>query len=114
MKKCTECVLHENCYIAGMFDNAENCKDFIDITTTSDLQVIRVRDYSRQIVEVFEEILDRYDMQIPDDFRTGDESESPLFGAEWYEAMYQVTDILEDLLEEREKKPDAILNYEEY
>ena len=42
---------------------------------------IKLREYSVDIVELFEELLEAHDITIPDEDRTGDESEARIYGA---------------------------------
>lgn len=60
--------------------------------------IIKLREYSVDIVELFEDILDRYNINIPDEDRTGDESESRLYGMTYSNLEEDVVAILEGLV----------------
>ena len=47
------------------------------------MKEIKLRQFSASICDVFEELLDKYDITIPDENRTGDESEARLYGEEY-------------------------------
>lgn len=55
---------------------------------------IKLREYSVEIVELFEEILDKHNIMIPDEDRTGDEGEACLYGTTY---SYLEDDVLQIL-----------------
>ena len=69
--------------------------------------IIKLREYSVDIVELFEDILDRYDIDIPDEDRTGDESEARLYGMTYSNLEEDVVAILEDLVKNVKEHKDA-------
>ena len=75
---------------------------------------IRVRQFSADICELFEDLLDRHNITIPDEDREGDESEARLFGTTYYDLEDDVTGLLLDLIAEVKKNPAAKINSEEY
>jgi hypothetical protein len=55
---------------------------------------IKLREYSVEIVELFEEILDKHNIIIPDEDRTGDEGETCLYGTTYSDLEDDVLHIL--------------------
>ena len=64
--------------------------------------------------DVFEELLDKYDITIPDEDRTGDESEARLYGTEYGDTEDYITQILCHLVQEVRENPNATINHFEY
>ena len=52
-------------------------------------------DYTRAILECFEDLLDEKEINIPSDDRDGDDGEARLFGGEYYELEAAIKDLLE-------------------
>lgn len=75
---------------------------------------IRIRQYSADICDVFEDLLDRFSISIPSADRSGDEGEACLYGTEYSDTEDAVTELLLSLIEEVKKNPDAEINSEEY
>lgn len=69
--------------------------------------IIKLREYSVDIVELFEDILDKYNIDIPDEDRTGDESEARLYGMTYSNLEEDVVAILEDLVKNVKEHSDA-------
>lgn len=69
--------------------------------------IIKLRQYSVDIVELFEDILDKYNIDIPDEDRTGDESEARLYGMTYSNLEEDVVAILEDLVKNVKEHSDA-------
>lgn len=69
--------------------------------------IIKLREYSVDIVELFEDILDRHNIDIPDEDRTGDESEARLYGMTYSTLEEDVVAILEDLVRNVKEHNDA-------
>lgn len=69
--------------------------------------IIKLRQYSVDIVELFEDILDKYNIDIPDEDRTGDESEARLYGMTYSNLEEDVVAILEDLVKKVKEHSDA-------
>lgn len=69
--------------------------------------VIKLREYSVDIVELFEDILDRYNIDIPDEDRIGDENEARLYGMTYSNLEEDVVAILEDLVNNVKEHKDA-------
>ena len=68
---------------------------------------IKLREYSVEIVELFEELLEKHDITIPDEDRTGDESEASLYGLTYWDLEDEVVSILSKLVLRVKKLPDA-------
>lgn len=68
--------------------------------------MIKLRKYSVEIVELFEELLDKHNITIPDEDRTGDESEARLYGTTYYDLEEEVVSILSRLVLRVKKLPD--------
>ena len=78
------------------------------------MKEIKLRQFSASICDVFEELLDKYKITIPDENRTGDESEARLYGEEYSDTEDYVTQILCHLVREVRDNPNATINYLEY
>ena len=68
---------------------------------------IKLRKYSVEIVELFEELLEKHDITIPDEDRTGDESEARLYGFTYWDLEDEVVSVLSRLLVKVKNQPDA-------
>lgn len=75
---------------------------------------IKIRQISADICGLFEELLERHDIFIPDEDREGNEEEACLYGTTYYELEDDVTQILLSLIEKVKKNPKAEINAEEY
>ena len=69
--------------------------------------MIKLREYSTEIVELFEALLEKHDITIPDEDRTGDESEARLYGLTYWDLEDEVVHILSKLILRVKKLPDA-------
>ena len=78
------------------------------------MKEIKLRQFSASICDVFEELLDKYNITIPDEDRTGDESEARLYGMEYSDTEDYITQILVHLVQEVRDNPNAAINYLEY
>lgn len=63
---------------------------------------------------MFEELLDKHNITIPDKDRTGDESEVRLYGMGYADTEDYVTQILIQLAQEVRANPNAVINSFEY
>lgn len=75
---------------------------------------IRIRRIAGEICGLFEELLERHDIYIPDEDREGDEEEACLYGTTYYDLEADVTDILLSLIKKIKEKPEAEINAEDY
>lgn len=75
---------------------------------------IKIRQFSADICEVFEDLLDKHNITIPDKNREGDESEARLYGDEYSDTEDYVTQILCHLVREVRDNPNATINDFEY
>lgn len=75
---------------------------------------IKLRQFSADICDVFENLLDKYNITIPDENRAGDESEARLYGAEYSDTEDYVTQILCHLIQKVRDNPNAAINHFEY
>lgn len=62
--------------------------------------MIRLRPYSFAICGEFEDILDKYNIDIPSEDRNGDEGEAHIYGTEYFELEDRITHILSELTQE--------------
>lgn len=87
------------------------------IYTTEELvaggEDIRIRQMSAEICDLFEELLDRFDITIPSDDREGNEDEARLYGDEYYALEESVTACLADFANIVRKYNNKPLNTEE-
>lgn len=72
--------------------------------------MIYTRDEAAKLVELFENVLDRHNIIVPDDDRVGDEGEACLYGMTYWELLYQVEEKLTELLERADS--EAIITQE--
>lgn len=75
---------------------------------------IRIRNTSAAICDLFEELLDANDITIPNEERTGDESEARIYGDTYSELEDAVTGILANLCKEVRENPAMKINTDEY
>lgn len=68
--------------------------------------MIKLREYSVEIMELFEELLEKHNITIPDADRTGDESEARLYGCTYYDLEEDVVQILNHLATNVKKLPN--------
>lgn len=71
---------------------------------------IKLRKYSTEILEIFEELLEKHNMTIPDEDRTGDEGEARIYGMTYGNLEDDVLGVLCRLLVKVKKLPDAEIN----
>ncbi len=74
--------------------------------------MIKLREYSVAIVELFEDILEKHDITIPDEDRTGDESEARLYGMTYSNLEDEVLHTLCKLVLRVKKLPDVEIDTE--
>ena len=65
---------------------------------------VNVRQTSKDICNLFEDLLDKHNIKIPDEDRQGEESEAPIYGITYAELEEQVTDVLTNILNETKRK----------
>ena len=53
-------------------------------------------EYIQEIMDTFEETLDRYNLSIPSEDREGHEDEARIYGSEYYELEDKIRRILND------------------
>ena len=58
------------------------------------------REFAIAIIETVEELLDEKNIKVPSDDREGDESESSIYGSEFYELEEKITDLLKEYKKE--------------
>lgn len=75
---------------------------------------IRVRRTAADICNLFEHLLDKHDITIPDEDRTGGEDEARLYGVTYFNLEQEVTDVLRSLIEEVKANPEAPCEYNDY
>ena len=75
------------------------------------MKEIKLRQFSASICDVFEELLDKHDITIPDEDRTGDESEARLYGIAYGDTEDYITQILCHLVQEIMENPNATINH---
>ena len=68
---------------------------------------IKLREYSVAIVEFFEDILEAHNIDIPDEDRTGDESEARLYGMTYANLEDDVLSLLVDLVDKLKSNANA-------
>ena len=85
--------------------NTANCYE----NTYSDQEpkTIKLREYSVDICELFEDLLEENDITIPDDEREGEPDEARLYGKTYSCLEYDILNILNELINDLLKHPDA-------
>ena len=77
------------------------------------MSIVKVRKVALDICELFEELLDTHNIDIPDDDREGDDGEARIYGMTYAELEDDVRDILVDFAE-KIKRDDVQLDKYEY
>lgn len=75
---------------------------------------VKVRQYAAEICILFETVLDKHNITIPDECRTGAEDEARLFGYEYSDLEYAIVSVLRSLIDEVKANPDAPCEYFNY
>ena len=70
-------------------------------------KTIKLREYSVDICELFEDLLEENDITIPDDEREGEPDEARLYGTTYSDLEYDVLNILNELINDILKHPEA-------
>ena len=86
--------------------------NLVDTSMSGKIMAIKLREYSVDIVELFEELLEAHDITIPDEDRTGDECEARLYGTTYSDLEDEVKHILSQLVLRVKKLPDAEIDVE--
>ena len=66
-----------------------------------------MREYSVDICELFEDLLEENDITIPDDEREWEPDEARLYGTTYADLEYKVLNILNEFMNDLLKHPDA-------
>lgn len=77
------------------------------------MKTIKVRQIANEICEQFEELLDKHNIDIPDDDREGNEEEAHIYGMTYAELEDKVKEILVEFAEQI-KRDDVELEEYEY
>ena len=70
-------------------------------------KTIKLREYSVDICELFEDLLEDNDITIPDEEREGEPNEARLYGTTYADLEYRVLNILNEFMNDLLKHPDA-------
>ena len=73
-------------------------------------KVIKLREYSVDICELFEDLLEEHGISIPDEDREGRPEEARLYGTTYADLEYKVLNILNDFMNEILYHPDASID----
>ena len=84
--------------------NSENCNTTV---CTQEPKTIKLREYSVDICELFEDLLEEHDISIPDEDREGRPDEARLYGTTYADLEYKVLNILNEFMNDLIKHPDA-------
>ena len=87
--------------------NSENCNT---MACTQEPKTIKLREYSVDICELFEDLLEEHDITIPDEDREGRPEEARLYGTTYADLEYKVLNILNEFMNDLIKHPDANIN----
>lgn len=77
------------------------------------MRTVKFRPYANAICEQFEELLDKHNIDIPDDDREGNEEEAHIYGMTYAELEDKVKEILVEFAEQI-KRDDVELEEYEY
>ena len=73
-------------------------------------KTIKLREYSVDICELFEDLLEEHDITIPDEDREGRPEEARLYGTTYADLEYKVLNILNEFMNDLIKHPDASID----
>ena len=75
--------------------NKKEEKDTMNTTNaTAKLNEANLVNTAADIIDIFEELLDRLDITLPDEWREGEEDEARIFGATYYELENKIVERL--------------------
>ena len=87
------------------YSNSVNCYE--NAYVEQEPKTIKLREYSVDICELFEDLLEENDITIPDDEREGEPDEARLYGTTYSDLEYDVLNILNELINDILKHPEA-------
>ena len=87
------------------YSNSLNCYE--NAYAEQEPKTIKLREYSVDICELFEDLLEENDITIPDDEREGEPDEARLYGTTYADLEYKVLNILNEFMNDLLKHPDA-------
>ena len=87
------------------YSNSVNCYD--NAYSEQEPKTIKLREYSVDICELFEDLLEENDITIPDDEREWEPDEARLYGTTYADLEYKVLNILNEFMNDLLKHPDA-------
>ena len=91
--------------------NDVNLKYFKPNVTKEDKpEEINLRESSVLILELFEQVLSKHNIMIPDEDRVGDDDEACIYGMTYCELEEGITSVLEDLVNMVKSEPDLPIN----
>lgn len=90
-------------------DSRDSCweKGYAHAYSEQEPKTIKLREYSVDICELFEDLLEENDITIPDDEREGEPDEARLYGTTYADLEYKVLNILNEFMNDLLKHPDA-------
>ena len=87
------------------YSNSE--KGYENAYVEQEPKTIKLREYSVDICELFEDLLEEHDISIPDEEREGRPEEARLYGTTYADLEYKVLNILNEFMNDLIKHPDA-------
>ena len=87
------------------YSNSE--KGYENAYVAQEPKTIKLREYSVDICELFEDLLEEHDISIPDEDREGRPEEARLYGTTYADIEYKVLNILNEFMNDIIKHPDA-------
>lgn len=87
------------------YSNSE--KSYENAYAVQEPKTIKLREYSVDICELFEDLLEEHDISIPDEDREGRPEEARLYGTTYADLEYKVLNILNEFMNDLIKHPDA-------
>lgn len=73
-------------------------------------QPLNLRNYSGRICDLMENLLNRYNIYIPDENRNGEPDEACLFGDTYYELENNIVNLLDQLVEKVKSNPTVSID----
>ena len=89
------------------FNYSNSVNGYDNVYSEQEPKTIKLREYSVDICELFEDLLEENDVTIPDDEREGEPDEARLYGKTYSCLEYDVLNILNELINDILKHPDA-------
>lgn len=78
------------------------------------MREVRVRPYASIIIDLFEDLLDKHNITIPDEDRDGHEGEAPIYGCTYFNLEYDIVGVLTKFASEIDPRCNVELITDKY